>query len=114
MEHIAFKCMEPTEKDQIIREIERVENQLRNLRLQLQRDSNTAEGNEEPLRVGEEVEITNPRGSQADRGILTKIHKRTKRGTVTTKTRQNQEEKVVRLLTNLKRATPNEYRNQRH
>ena len=56
-----------------------------------------------PLVVGETVIIKNLKGYQGNRGVLTKIHRKSRRGTVATRNQRNTEENVVRLLSNLRR-----------
>ena len=99
--------MPKDKKDLIIRKIEEIEQQLRNIKLELRNYSdsdNDSEKNsrERSFRIGEEVIIVNPKRGQASSGTLIKIHKRTGRGSVLTKNNKGQDVEIVRLLRNLK------------
>ena len=77
------------------------------MKLELQNnDDDDVENNDypDPLKEGEEVVIINPKRGQGTTGVLIKIHQRTKRATVLTTNRRGREEKVVRLITNIRRS----------
>ena len=96
--------------ESVLQQITIIESQLRALRIDLEEEEaaeNTTRNTTVPLRVGDRVQIKNPKGSQPTQGILSKIH-RTKRGTVTAKNAQGKEIKVVRLLSNLSRQNEDE------
>jgi len=98
--------MRRSDRSRIIQQIEQVEEQLRALRLELETEDHPTDDQPRqtgPLTVGEKVIIKNPKGHQGNRGVLTKIHRRSKRGTVATRNQRNTEENVVRLLSNLRR-----------
>ena len=98
--------MQRRQKDSIIQQIKQVEEQLRALRLELKVEDNQSRNRPRhtgPLVVGETVIIKNPKGYQGNRGVLTKIHQKSRRGTVATRNQRNTEENVVRLLSNLRR-----------
>ena len=90
-----------TNNEQLIKTIVDLETQLRELKLELQ---NNEEGNySNPIEVGEEVIILNPRKGQENSGVVVKLHRRTKRATIVTTNKRGGEEKVVRLITNIER-----------
>lgn len=93
--------------EQLVQRIASIENQLRSLRLELEerpQQQDTARQNEQgPLQIGDKVRIKNPKRSQPSEGILTKIHLRTRRGTVTAQTKKGNNVLIVRLLNNLER-----------
>ena len=90
--------MSKRDKD-LINKIEQLENQLRDLRLELQRGSPRTPNH---LQVGDKVVIKNPSRGQPDTGTLIKIHP-TKRGTVLAIGPKNRETKIIRLLKNLEK-----------
>ena len=103
--------MQRGKKSRIIEQIEQVEEQLRLLRLELETEDEPDDNQPRqtgPLVVGETVIIRNPKGYQGNKGVLTKIHQRSKRGTVTTRNRLGNEENIVRLLSNLRRPEQHE------
>ena len=93
--------------EQLIQRIASIENQLRSLRLELedrpQRQDTAEQDNKGPLQIGDKVRIKNPKRSQPSEGILTKLHPRTRRGTVTAVTKKGNNVLIVRLLNNLER-----------
>ena len=84
----------------IINKIEELEQQLRELRLELQEGRPKTPNR---LQVGDKVIIKNPSRGKPATGTLVKIHP-TKRGTVLTVDAKNRETKIVRLLKNLEKA----------
>ena len=91
-------------KQQLIETIVDLERQLHELKIELENNDDVEENNySNPLEVGEEIEILNPKKGQERTGVLVKIHRRTKRATVVTTNKRGGEEKIVRLLTNIKR-----------
>ena len=90
-----------TNNEQLIKTIVELEIQLRELRLELQ--NNEEDNYTNPIEVGEEVIILNPRKGQENSGVVVKLHRRTKRATIVTTNERGGEEKVVRLLTNIER-----------
>ena len=92
--------------DDIIQRITTIESLLRELRIDLEEDSIQAERKQTkgtPLKIGERVSIKNLTKLQPSEGILTKIHHRTCRGTVTAVDERGKEILIVRLLRNLRR-----------
>ena len=91
----------------IINKIEQIERQLRELRIELgQRRSGTRTG---PYKIGEEVEILNPRGGQAKSGKLLKVNQITRFVTIDTiNTLTKRKEKVVRSIGNIRRKNTEE------
>lgn len=91
-------------REQIITKIENIEQQLRDLRLEL-----TEQNNNEPapspqdieLKIGDQVIINNPRPGQPGEGKVSKIHQRTGRITVTAVNGRGRELKIVRVKKNL-------------
>ena len=106
--------MPKSSKKEIIRQIEDLERQLHELKLELNDNSDEEYDlcedydysknppKERPFGIGETVIIRNPRRGQAKSGTLIKIHK-SGRGTVLTRDNKGYEVKIVRLLSNLKR-----------
>jgi len=91
-----------TKNKQLLETIEDLERQLQELKLDL--SSNDREPNyTDPLEVGEEVVILNPKKGQESNGVLDKIHRRTKRATIITTNERGGKEKIVRLLVNIRR-----------
>ena len=90
-----------TNNEQLIKTIVELEIQLRELKLELQ--NNEEDNYTNPIEVGEEVIILNPRKGQENSGVVVKLHRRTKRATIITTNKRGGEEKVVRLLTNIER-----------
>ena len=90
-----------TNNEQLIKTIVDLETQLRELKLELQ--NNEEDNYSNPIEVGEEVIILNPRKGQENSGVVVKLHRRTKRATIVTTNKRGGEEKVVRLLTNIER-----------
>ena len=90
-----------TNNEQLIKTIVDLETQLRELKLELQNNEENNYSN--PIEVGEEVIILNPRKGQEKSGVVVKLHRRTKRATKVTTNRRGGEEKVVRLITNIER-----------
>mgnify|MGYP001033751036 FL=1 len=90
-----------TNNEQLIKTIVELEIQLRELKLELQ--NNEEDNYTNPIEVGEEVIILNPRKGQENSGVVVKLHRRTKRATIVTTNKRGGEEKVVRLLTNIER-----------
>ena len=103
--------MQRRNRDRIIQQIEQIEEQLRALRLELDVEDNQSTNRPRrtgPLVVGETVIIRNPKGYQGNRGVLTKIHHKSSRGTVATRNQRGTEENVVRILSNLRRPEDHE------
>mgnify|MGYP000400610616 FL=1 len=90
-----------TNNEQLIKTIVDLETQLRELKLELQ--NNEEDNYSNPIEVGEEVIILNPRKGQENSGVVVKLHRRTKRATIVTTNKRGGEEKVVRLITNIER-----------
>ena len=90
-----------TNNEQLIKTIVDLETQLRELKLELQ--NNEEDNYPNPIEVGEEVIILNPRKGQENSGVVVKLHRRTKRATIVTTNKRGGEEKVVRLITNIER-----------
>ena len=90
-----------TNNEQLIKTIVDLETQLRELKLELQ--NNEEDNYYNPIEVGEEVIILNPRKGQENSGVVVKLHRRTKRATIVTTNKRGGEEKVVRLITNIER-----------
>ena len=90
-----------TNNEQLIKTIVDLETQLRELKLELQ--NNEEDNYSNPIEVGEEVIILNPRKGQENLGVVVKLHRRTKRATIVTTNSRGGEEKVVRLITNIER-----------
>jgi len=90
-----------TNNEQLIKTIVDLETQLRELKLELQ--NNEEDNYSNPIEVGEEVIILNPRKGQENSGVVVKLHRRTKRATIITTNKRGGEEKVVRLITNIER-----------
>ena len=90
-----------TNNEQLIKTIVDLETQLRELKLELQ--NNEEDNYSNPIEIGEEVIILNPRKGQENSGVVVKLHRRTKRATIITTNKRGGEEKVVRLLTNIER-----------
>ena len=91
-----------TKNKQLLEAIVDLERQLQELKLDL--SSNDREPNyTDPLEVGEEVVILNPKKGQESNGVLDKIHQRTKRATIITTNKRGGKEKIVRLLINIRR-----------
>ena len=90
-----------TNNEQLIKTIVDLETQLRELKLELQNNEENNYSN--PIEVGEEVIILNPRKGQENSGVVVKLHRRTKRATIVTTNKRGREEKVVRLITNIER-----------
>ena len=99
--------------EQITEKIKDLEKQLSELRIELEnqepKEGSTAQKNKsqetssQPLKIGEEVVVLNPKRGQGRRGILTKVNSITGYGTVETVNEKNRTEKVVRKIKNLKR-----------
>ena len=87
--------------EQLIKTIVDLETQLRELKLELQ--NNEEDNYSNPIEIGEEVIILNPRKGQENSGVVVKLHRRTKRATIITTNKRGGEEKVVRLITNIER-----------
>ena len=91
-----------TKNKQLLETIVDLERQLQELKLEL--SSNNSEPNyTDPLEVGEEVVILNPKKGQESNGVLDKLHRRTKRATIITTNERGGKEKIVRLLINIRR-----------
>ena len=90
-----------TNNEQLIKTIVDLETQLRELKLELQNDKE--DNYSDPIEIGEEVIILNPRKGQENSGVVVKLHQRTKRATIITTNKRGGEEKVVRLITNIER-----------
>ena len=90
-----------TNNEQLIKTIVDLEIQLRELKLELQ--NNEEDNYSNPIEIGEEVIILNPRKGQENSGVVVKLHRRTKRATIVTTNKRGGEEKVVRLITNIER-----------
>ena len=82
-----------TNNEQLIKTIVDLETQLRELKLELQ--NNEEDNYSNPIEVGEEVIILNPRKGQENSGVVVKLHRRTKRATIVTTNKRGGEEKVV-------------------
>ena len=91
-----------TKNKQLLETIADLERQLHELKLEL--SSNNSEPNHtDPLEVGEEVVILNPKKGQESNGVLDKIRRRTERATILTTNERGGKKKIVRLLTNIRR-----------
>ena len=90
-----------TNNEQLIKTIVDLETQLRELKLELQ--NNEEDNYSNPIEVGEEVIILNPRKGQENSGVVVKLHRRMKRATIVTTNSRGGEDKVVRLITNIER-----------
>ena len=91
-------------REQIIRQIENIEQQLRTLRLELVEQDNNEPGPSQQgseIRLGDIVVIKNPRPGQPNEGKVSKINQGTGRITVTATTARGRETKIVRLRKNL-------------
>ena len=95
--------MSKRDKD-LINKIEQLENQLRDLRLELQQGRPRTPNR---LQVGDKVTVKNPSRGQPVTGTLIKIHP-TKRGTVLAIDSKDRETKIVRLLRNLEKIQDDE------
>ena len=96
--------MSRRDKTSLISQIEQIERQLRDLKLELTAlDENQAglQTEKDRLRVGGRVTILNPRLGQPSRGTLVKVNRTTNRGTVLTRTQTGREVKIVRHTKNL-------------
>jgi hypothetical protein len=82
-----------TNNEQLIKTIVDLETQLRELKLELQ--NNEEDNYSNPIEIGEEVIILNPRKGQENSGVVVKLHRRTKRATIITTNKRGGEEKVV-------------------
>ena len=82
-----------TNNEQLIKTIVDLEQQLRELKLELQHNEEDNYSN--PIEVGEEVIILNPRKGQEKSGVVGKLHRKTKRATIVTTNKRGGEEKVV-------------------
>ena len=93
--------------EEIVRKIKDLEEQLRQLRIELENEDTPRrkdkKKSKEPLKIGEEVHILNPKKGQGNKGIITKVNTLTGYGTVETVNEQNRTEKVVRKIKNLRR-----------
>ena len=95
--------------EEIVRKIKDLEEQLRQLRIELENEDSPRKQRKdkkksnEPLKIGEEVHILNPKKGQGNKGIITKVNTLTGYGTVETVNEQNRTEKVVRKIKNLRR-----------
>ena len=90
-----------TNNEQLIKTIVDLEQLLKDLKLELRNEGTSRDS--DPIEVGEEVVILNPRKGQEKTGRVAKLHRRTKRATIITTNERGGEEKVVRLLTNIER-----------
>lgn len=95
------------DNEDLIQRITTIEQQLRELRIELEESSQQQESPDQDikgtLQLGDRVRIKNPKRSQPSVGILTKIHQRTRRGTVTSKNKKGNDILIVRLLHNLEK-----------
>ena len=96
--------------EEIIAKIKDLERQLSQLRIELEKGEtnqvpprNSSKKASQPLKIGEEVAILNPKKGQGREGIVTKVNTLTGYGTVETVNGRNKSEKVVRKLKNLRR-----------
>ena len=92
--------------EDIVQRITTIESLLRELRIDLEEDATRTESKQTKgtsLKIGERVLIKNPTRLQPAEGILTKIHHRTRRGTVTAVNEKGKEILIVRLLRNLQK-----------
>ena len=93
-----------TKNQRIIKKIEDLEKQLRNLKLELQQEEPELE-----LKVGDVVNILNPKRGQPSKGSIHKLHTRTGRATVVTQLlNPRRQVKTIRLLKNLEKSNDNE------
>ena len=99
MQHTPTKHMS-NNNDRIIKKIKELEDQLKELRLELTKENKTPDDN---LKIGDRVRIVNPTRGQPANGELVKINRLTNRGTVLAKEEGGREQKVVRKLSNLKK-----------
>ena len=88
----------------IIKKIEDIERQLRQLRIELGKRKLFKK--EVPCEVGEEVIILNPKIGQGKEGKLIKVNPTTKYVTVETVNSKGKREKVVRSSGNIQRKAP--------
>ena len=98
----------PTNKQQLLRKIEDLEEQLSNLKLELQQElQEESEDDESTFNIGDRVRILNPKKGQPSRGRIIKLHPKSQRATVLTKflsaDSSGIEIKTVCMLKNLKK-----------
>ena len=82
-----------TNNEQLIKTIVDLERQLKDLKLELQNEERNRDS--DPIEVGEEVVILNPRKGQENTGIVTKLHRRTKRATIITTNERGEKKKLL-------------------
>ena len=91
----------PTKKQLLIQQIEDLELQLKNLKLELNEAEATG------LQIGDRVRILNPKRGQPTRGRIHKLHPNSQRATVLTriyvKNEDDKEIKTVRMFKNLEK-----------
>ena len=88
-----------TKNQRIIRKIEDLEKQLRDLKLELRQEDPEPE-----LEIGDEVNILNPKRGQPNVGIIHKLHPRTNRATVVSQlTNPRRQVKTIQLTKNLEK-----------
>lgn len=93
-----------TKNQQIIKKIEDLEKQLKNLKLELQQEEP-----EPKFKIGDVVNILNPKRGQPSAGSIHKLHTRTSRATVITQLyNPRRQVKTIRLLKNLKKNNDDE------
>ena len=88
----------------LLEKIRQIEEQLRELRLELEAGEK-AQGT--PIKIGDRVEIRNPKRGQADSGTVTKVNPVTKRVTVNTKV-NGRRYLVVRHIKNITKVQEND------
>ena len=91
----------PLKKQQLIWQIEELESQLENLKIELEKTEETE------FKIGEKVRIRNPKHGQPTRGTIYKLHPNSQTATVITRIQvrgeQDIEIKTVRMYKNLER-----------
>ena len=91
----------PTKQQLLIQQIEDLELQLENLKLELKEAEATG------LQIGDKVQILNPKRGQPTRGRIHKLHPNSQRATVLTriyvKNEDDKEIKTVRMFKNLEK-----------
>ena len=91
-------------RNSIIKQIEEIEGQLRNLRLELTEGESgrtAPQAKKRRLRIGDNVTIRNPKEGQPNEGKVIKINKGTGRVTVLAKSTSGQDIKIVRIRRNI-------------
>ena len=89
---------------QLIRTNVDLERQLHELKIERQHNDNEVKKDYfDAIEIGEEVVILNFKKGQHKTGLVVKIHQQTKRATIVTTNKRSGKEKVVQLLTNIKR-----------